>query len=60
MGLEIIEADAENLSVEFLVCEDVVTKLAGLGCTTGCVILGIEIQDYPLVAIVFAGIIIRS
>ena len=53
VGLNVVEADTENLRVQVPVREDIVAKFAGLGRATGCFVLRVEVQYDPLVAVVF-------
>ena len=49
---DVIEADAEDLGIEFAEREDVVAELAGLGGATRRLVLRVEIENDPLIAIV--------
>ena len=51
--LDVVEADPEDLCIEFAKCEYVVPKGAGLGRTPRRIVLGVEVKHDPLVPVIF-------
>ena len=55
MRCDVVETHAEDLRIHLLEREDIVAELAGLGRATRSLVLRIEIQDDPLVAVILEG-----
>ena len=50
---DVIETYAKNLRAQIAKREDIVAKLAGLSRAAWCSVLGVEIQNHPLIAVIF-------
>ena len=53
MRFDIVEADAEDLCIDFLECENVVAELTGFCSTARRLIFGVKVEYDPLIPIVF-------